>query len=132
MIRGTTAELRFEVPYNWDDLNSVTVIVWQDGNDGPDKSRPLPIKKTKRGGSCTHLDTDKYVVVTTLTVEETARFRDDRKAKAQLVAFTNSKIRYATKEKLITVYPMPDDVIFDDPDLPPESDELVILDGGVI
>ena len=41
---------------------------------------------------------------------------------------------FGSKEQLITVYPMPDDIIIDDPTFPdnPVEDEWIILDGDVI
>lgn len=70
-----------------------------------------------------------------LTAEETKRFVDRYKAKMQLRAQHISGTSFGTKPQLITVYPMPDDLIIDDestPIIPPATDEFIIIDGGSI
>lgn len=131
MIRGTNAEIRFGVPYHGDLLSDVYVILSQDGNSGPSKSRRLPITKKK---SCHCLQKDPCIIRVELTGEETARFKDDRKANAQLFAVVTEgekKIKYATVPQLIPVYPMIGDKIFGDADIKPSDEsDWVILDGG--
>lgn len=130
MIRGTNAQFKFEIPYDFSELTYVNIMFWQDGNDGPDVNRPLPIRKIK--DDCKWYAIDKQVVVD-LSPEETARFVDDRKAKVQLSATTGTGIRFASKERIITVYPMYlDDPVFGDITPPTEIKELIIADGGNI
>lgn len=131
MIRGTTAQFRFEIPYDFDTLESASVTFWQEGNGGPALDRPLPITKTKENGDLIYLTNNKRIVIASLTREETLRFITERKAKTQLVAQTRSGIDFASKEKYITVYPIVDDSVDDEPILPPD-DDLVVLDGGLI
>ncbi len=131
MIRGTTAQFRFKIPYDFDTLESASVVFWQNGNGGPALDRPLPITKTKMNGDLTTLPGNQRVIIASFTREETLRFVTDRKASIQLIAQTTSGIDFASDEEIVTVYPIADDSIVDDPVIPP-SDTPIILDGGLI
>lgn len=127
MIRGTNAQFKFKLPYNFLELSSAKIVFWQEGYNGPNTSRPLPIVKILP--QCTQSDMPNELCVT-LNQEETLRFIEDRKAYAQLRATTIDGIPIASKEKMITVYPICDDSILDDEILPtPEYDDWVFLDG---
>ena len=127
MIRGANAEFRFNLPYNFSDLDRVKITFWQDMYAGPSNERPLPVVKVLeqcRQGSNPH------ELSITLNQEETLRFTDKRKAKAQLRATTKTGIPFASKEQLIPVYPVKDDSILDDEMLPtPDLDGWIYLDG---
>lgn len=129
MIRGTTAKFKFEIPYDFNDVETIDIMFWQNNNNGPTKARSLPIKKNKN--DCTWLYDYKQIVVT-LQPEETARFVDDRKAIYQLNGTTISGITFGTKELKTTVYPMR----IEEPEwgeiIPPSPDEYSHLDGGQI
>jgi hypothetical protein len=127
MIRGTTAQFRFNMPYPFKELDWATVKFWQEGNDGT-PTAPLPI--TKKLGQCTSTD-DPYELCVSLTSEETMRFSDERKAKVQLRAHANGST-FASRETLITVYPINDDIVTDDPELPAVDEGWVILDGSTV
>lgn len=129
MIRGTTAQFKFQIPYDFNDLALVNVVFWQCNNNGPDESRPLPIIKIKE--DCNWSAETKEITVV-LQPEETARFLDDRKARVQLSATTESGIRFASSQQEITVYPIYNDSLFGDIILPSESNGVIVLDGGVI
>lgn len=129
MIRGTTAQFKFQIPYDFYDLALVNVVFWQCNNNGPDESRPLPIVKIKE--DCSWSAENKEITVV-LQPEETARFLDDRKARVQLSATTESGIRFASSQQEITVYPIYNDSLFGDIILPSESNGVIVLDGGVI
>lgn len=133
MIRGTTAQFKFMLPYSLNELNSVTIKFWQPGN--PNHS--LPIYKYKQ--NCEErVEREIYV---SLRPYETALFSDKYKAKLQLRAQPNIGAQFGSKEQIITVYPMPDDIIIDDPtvdpDIPVNPDTpteygWIILDGQAI
>jgi hypothetical protein len=129
MIRGTTAQFKFSMPYEVSQLKHVTVKFWQPGYDGPVLAR-LPI--IKEFDSPIESD-NPYEITVTLTSEETARFSDQLKARVQLKAETISGGTFASHREYITVYPMDDDMIGE---IPPEpsvtEDGLFLLDGGVI
>ncbi len=128
MIRGTTAQFRFKMPYTFEQLDWATVKFWQEGNNGT-PAAPLPI--TKKLGQCTETD-DPHELCVSLTSEETMRFSDKRKAKVQLRAHADGST-FASRETLITVYPINDDIVTDDPELPAENDEgWVVLDGSAV
>lgn len=130
MIRGTNAQFKFRLPYNYSELEIVKITFWQTDNYGPDPSRPLPIIKILEQCSATDLPNE---ISVTLNQEETLRFEDDRKAYVQLRAKTRSGIPIASKERLITVYPVKDDSILDDEILPtPDYDGWIFLDGSTI
>ena len=130
MIRGTNAQFKFRLPYNFSELKTVKITFWQPENSGPDASRPLPIVKILE--QCSQSDVANELCVT-LNQEETLRFVDDRKAYVQLRAATIDGIPIASREKMITVYPVYDDSILDDEILPtPDYDGWIFLDGSTI
>lgn len=130
MIRGASAGYKFNLAYKFSDLKNVKILFWQDGNDGPSNDRPLPIIKVLQ--QCTQGDTE-YQLYVTLNQEETLRFSDKRKAKAQLRALTSTGIPFSSKERLITVYPVYDDSILGDEVLPtPSHDGWIYLDGEYV
>ena len=131
MIRGTTAQFKFKLPYAYKDLMWITITFWQPGN--PNLS---PIIKTKTECSPVGETTE---ICTSLTCEETARFSDKYKAKVQLRAQPDITLQgapFGSKQQLITVYPMLDDLIDQDnplePSIPSTEDDWIELDGGAI
>jgi hypothetical protein len=126
MIRGTTAQFKFKLPYSKDELIDITIRFWQDGN----YSDSLPLFKYK--SNCEERAAKEIYV--SLRPSETALFSDKYKAKMQLMAQPIVGAPFGSKERLIPVYPMPDDIIIDDPTIPdtPTEDGWIILDGGTI
>ena len=47
MVKGTTTQFRFQLPCDFQELDIVKITFWQEHNNGPTPSRPLPIIKTK-------------------------------------------------------------------------------------
>ena len=127
MIRGTTAQFKFKLPYTKSELEWITIKFWQPGNN----TYFLPI--TKRLEHCDAADDSKELYVS-LTPEETALFSDKYKARVQLRArCITSGTTFGCRTKIITVYPMPDDIIEEDPMLPAENEEgWIVLDGETI
>ena len=127
MTRGTTSQFKFSLPYEFNQLETVKVVFWQPGNKGTTE-QPLPIYKLK--DSCIEGINPKELSVT-LVPWETIAFSDESKAYVQLSATTKEGSRFASKQKVITVYPIYD--AFDDGFAPPsDNDGFSILDGGVI
>ena len=127
MIRGTSAQFKFKMPYKYDELQTITIKFWQPGN--PNGS--LPIIKQK--SNCSEL-AEKEIYVS-LRPSETAMFVDKYKAKMQLIAQPFLGAPFGIKEHLVTVYPMPDDIIVDNLPIDPSEptqDEWIILDGEEI
>lgn len=127
MIRGTTAQFKFKLPYSYDELTNITIKFWQPGNP----SASLPIYKYKT--NCE--ERVKQEIYVSLRPSETARFSDKYKAKLQLRAQPIIGAPFGSKEQLVTVYPMPDDIIIDDPTIDPDTpteEEWIILDGDTI
>ena len=125
MIRGIAAQFKFKLPYSYDEIDNITIKFWQPGN----LSNSLPIFKHK--DNCEErIDKEIYV---SLRASETALFSDKYKAKMQLRARLIDGEPFGSKERLITVYPMPDDMI-DVPIIPesPTEEGWIILDGGRI
>lgn len=122
MIRGTTAQFKFKLPYPKEEISWITIRFWQPNNP----SDLLPI--TKKENCCVVLDNPNEVYVS-LTAEETARFSDKYKAKLQLRGLhTSSGTVFGNKPKLITVYPMDNGVIQEDSPV----GEYIIYDGKEI
>lgn len=125
VIRGTSAQFRFKLPYSRDALEWVTIKFWQPGNT----DRRLPITKTKI--NCAALD-DSYEICVSLSAAETAIFSDKYKAKVQLRAQPFAGAPFGSRQQLFTVYPMLDDIIEDDPTTEPDipaEEGWIILDG---
>ncbi len=134
MIRGTTAQFKFKIPYDLDfdnDNTYVKVVFWQPGNERPESEGAMPFKKCTKG-EWLKWDADKREITVTLQPEETARFMDDRKAKTQISVTMPSGFRFAGEEQLITVYPMFDDSPLGDIVVPESTGGLIILDGLTI
>ena len=130
MIRGTNAQFKFKLPYNYSDLNIVKIVFWQPGNTGPSSDRPLPIIKILE--QCKMCD-DPCELSVTLTQEETLRFSDKSKAYVQLRASALDGNTFASKQEQLTVYPVYDDTVLDEEFLPtPGDDGWIILDGDTI
>ena len=129
MIRGTTAQFKFKLPYDKDSLEWVTIKFWQPGNI----DERLPITKTK--SNCSTTDDQKEICVS-LSAIETAMFSDKYKGKVQLRAQPSFGAPFGSRQQSFTVYPMLDDILDDDPtvepDIPPTEDEWIILDGETI
>jgi len=127
MIRGTTAQFTFKLPYTKAELEWATIKFWQPNNP----SELLPI--TKNLENCSAPNDSKELCVS-LTAEETSRFLDKYKAKVQIRACcSTSGTIFGSRPQLITVYPMLDDFIVERQVLPTANEEgLVILDGETI
>ena len=127
MIRGTTAQFKFKLPCTKEELAWATIKFWQ-----PNYTNPyLPITKNLSNCDSPDNSTDLYV---SLTAEETMRFSDKYKAKVQLRAqHAENGTIFGSRTQLVSVYPMNDDILEDNPMLPPENEEgWIILDGETI
>lgn len=129
MIRGTTAQYKFKLPYKKSELVWATIKFWQPGNLGTTQA-PLPI--TKKLEHCDSPD-DSTELCVSLTPEETSRFSEKYKAKTQIRAqHSESGTVFGSRPQLITVYPMNDEILDEDPILPAENNGWYILDGETI
>ena len=133
MIRGTTAQFKFKLPYAYDNLEWITITFWQPGN-------PNFTSITKRKSECSPV-VGTTEICTSLSCAETATFSDKYKAKVQLRAqplYALQEAPFGCKAQTITVYPMTDDLIQDDnntpvePSIPPVAGGWIELDGGKI
>ena len=131
MVRGTTAQFKFKLPYNVSDISVVCITFWQEHYNGPDATRPLPIIKVL--SQCSFTNNSNELMVS-LNKEETLRFTEDRKAYVQLRAKTVEGTAFATKKTMITVYPVYDDSILDDNIVPTPSldGKHIILNGSSV
>lgn len=123
MIRGTTAQFKFKLPYAGAELNFVKIKFWQSSNE-----KCLPI--TKDLIDCAIADDSKELCVS-LTAEETFRFSDKYKARVQLRGLAMDGTVFASRQQLITVYPLVDD-LSGDITVPANDEGWVILDGETI
>lgn len=131
MIRGTTAQFKFKLPYTKSELAWATIKFWQPGNPSDDLpiTRTLSDCSTQSGGT---------ILCVSLTATDTALFLDKYKAKVQLRAqHSLSGTVFGSRPQMITVYPIIDEILDDneieEPEFPEETDEgFVILDGKAI
>lgn len=100
MIRATSQQFKFQIPYDISDVDEVNIMFWQEDDNGNDDA--VFIVKTK--DMCDQLN--ERTLCVTLHSEETARFTEDRKAYAQLRAVTHDGFAFGSYRKQITVYPM--------------------------
>ncbi len=122
MIRGTTAQFKFKLPYPVEELKWATIRFWQPGNMNPS----LPITRILKDCSAPADPTELYV---SLDADDTMKFSEKHKAKVQLRARHESGTVFGSRTKLVTVYPMYEE----DPNLPAENEEgWVILDGETV
>lgn len=125
MIRGTTMQYKFKLPCPKDELEWATIKFWQPNNP----SKLLPI--TRKLADCVAIEP--YELCVSLTAEETSRFLDKYKYKIQIRAKHQGGAVFGCKPKLFTVYPMSDDILDEDPMMPAENPEgLIIFDGDEI
>ena len=125
MIRGTVAQFKFKLPYAKNDLEWVRIKFWQEGNP----SRFLPI--TRILDDCDEPQEKELCV--SLGEYDTLKFSDKYKAKVQLRAKPKNGEVFGSRQHLVTVYPMRDDIVEEDPTMPPENEEgWVVLDGESI
>lgn len=127
MIRGTTAQFKFRLPYPADELAWVTIKFWQLNN----LHVGLPI--IKQLSHCERTN-DSHEICVSLTPAETKRFSDKYKARVQLRGrHRPTGTAFGTPIQFIAVEPMDDDVIEDDPAIPsPDNNGWIIFDGGSI
>lgn len=122
MIRGTTAQFKFKLPYPMTEVSWITIQFWQPNN--PNELLPI----IKKENCCAVLDKPNEVYVS-LTAEETARFSDKYKAKLQLRGLhTSSGTIFGNKPMMFTVYPMENGIIQEDP----VTGGYIIYDGNEI
>lgn len=130
MIRGTSAQFKFNLPYDYSDLYLVKITFWQPGNKGISTDRPLPIIKTLK--QCSSTDNPRELLVT-LSQGETLRFSDKTKAYVQLRASSKDGYTFASKQESLTVYPLYDDSVLGEDIIPsPDDDGWIILDGNIV
>lgn len=129
MIRGTTAQFKFKLPYSKDELEWITIKFWQKGNI----NSLFPITKTKT--NCSTTDNPKEICVS-LSATETAMFSEKYKGMVQLRAQPSLGAPFGSRQQLFTIYPMRDDIIDDDttiePDIPPTEEGWIILNGETV
>lgn len=128
MVRGTTAQFKFNLPYPQNELRWVTIKFWQSNNP----SDYLPI--TVKFASDELVNSDSKELYVSLRGDETAKFSDKYKAKVQLRAqHSESGTVFGSRPQLFTVYPMLDEILEEDPLMPAENAEgWVVLDGEMI
>ena len=130
MIRGTTAQFKFNLPYNFDQERTIKITFWQNGNPGTPEA-PLPI--IKYTNHCIRSNENPREISVILDQSETLRFSDKRKAFVQLRGQSTDGTIFGNKPVPITVYPLCEDDILPN-STPPSSEHegWLIIDGGDI
>ena len=141
MIRGTTAQFNFKLPYSKEDVTTAEVVFWQPNNSGLNEDFPLPIEKgyvqelSSNGAVITGGPwnwVDDHTLSVKLWQQETLTFSDKYKARVQLRAMANGAI-FASPQEYITVYPIYGDEPMGDDIVPtPDTEGWTILDGETI
>lgn len=127
MVRGTTQPFKITLPCKNTDLEYITIFFSQPNNPNTNLPRIKELKDCGiRNQEDGELDGTNNLSVA-LDAWETAQFSDRYKAKMQLRAKPKNGVEFAMPEYLITVYPMSDELINQNPLIPPEtSDEYYI------
>lgn len=108
MIRGTTAQFRFKLPYPRWEFKDAVITFWQPSNPNFGESIKKKLEQCDNFGEASEL-------CVALTAKETARFSDKFKAKVQLRAFhMASGTIIGCPPQTIPVYPMSDELIEED------------------
>lgn len=115
MIRGTTAQFKFKLPYSKDELDWIKIKFWQ-----PQNPTLTPI--TKIYSHCEQVPGSKEICVS-LTETESAAFSDKFKGKVQFRAKPKVGLVFGCPPQLFTVYPMLDELIHEDPNVVPSETE---------
>lgn len=100
MIRATSQQFRFTIPYDISEVDTASIMFWQEADNNA--TEEIFIEKTFE--DCEVLDSN--ILSVTLHAEETAQFSTDRKAYVQLKAITNDGFTFGSRTKQLTVYPM--------------------------
>ena len=130
MIRGTVQPFKFTLPCQNTELDWVKIYFEQSNNP------KMPIIKVKE--DCGPRNEDNSLDGTntlwvSLTSYDTAQFSDRYKAKAYLLAKPIDGVTFGMGEYLIKVYPMPDDIIVEDPTVPSTNiGDWIVFDGSTI
>ena len=114
MIRGTTSQFKFKIPYKFDELTNVMIKFWQPGNT----NQNFPIVKTLQSCSRGKLITELFV---SLTQTETLMFDDDKKGYVQLRARLLDGTVFASKQCKFTIYQAQDNSLFEPDDAPVDN-----------
>ena len=126
MIRGTTAQFKFKLPYPADELDWITIKFWQNGN-----TSMSPVIKSK--SNCSTTDNQNEICVS-LDPTDTAKFSEKYKGRVQLMAQSKDGAQFGSRQQLFTVYP--NELISNDPtpepDVPPTEGGWIILDGEAV
>lgn len=132
MIRGTVQPFKIILPCKNTELEWITIHFSQSNNP----NRTLPIIKTKQDCGPRNEDDEldgTNILYVTLSAYDTTQFSDKYKSKMQLRAKPINGVEFGMPDHLITVYPMPDDLINQNPPTPlPTSDGWIIFDGDRI
>ena len=107
MIRGTSQQFKFYLPYTKSQLSTVKITFKQPENDGT-QDCPLPIVKVL--ADCIG-DSDSKEITVTLGQVETLAFSTDRKAWVQFRGVTTDGFAFASKLMPITVYQVLDEEV---------------------
>lgn len=142
MVRGTTAQFKFKLPYTKNNIELVEVKFWQSGNlKGLNEDYPLPITKIYRqeisedGSLITNSPwnwIDDYTLLIRLGQRETLTFSDKLKARVQLRLRTVDGLVAASDPQIISVGPAPWDEPLGNDIINQTDDDWVILDGDTI
>lgn len=128
MIRGTSEQFQFKIPYKYEDVQFVEIVFWQDDVIGTVDS-PFPIKKYLSACDDT---SGTNILSLTLQPNETARFTDKKKAFIYLTGRTLEGSVFSNRKYTITVYPMYGSELFEPSNPPGTDDGWRIVDGGHI
>lgn len=132
MIRGTVQPFKFTLPCQNTALEWVKIYF----NQSNHPTQALPIIKDIN--DCGPRDINNQLDGTntlwvSLSSYDTAQFSDRYKAKMSFLAKPKEGVVFGISDYLITVYPMPDDIIVADPTSPSTNlENWIVLDGANI
>lgn len=142
MIRGTTSQFRFKLPYSKENVKSAEVVFWQHGHNGINEDFPLPIVKKynqyfSESGSIATSGPWNWINDNTLGVklwqQETLTFSDRYKAYVQIRGTSIDGSVFASGQKPVVVYPIYADYPLEDEIIPPQNEDgFYVLDGEYI
>ena len=130
MIRGTTAQFKFNLPYVFKDLIYAEIIFWQKGDSFSDAHSVII---TKDINSCSG-DRNKKEVYVSLTQSDTLKFSDKKHGYVQFRGKVIDGNVFASKQESFIVYPVVSDDILGEVNPPTDHDNdgWVIVNGGSV
>ena len=130
MVRGTTAQFKFNLPYQLKDIEGAEITFWQKGDSFSDAHSVIMTKDLRY---CSGNPADKVIYVT-LTQNDTLSFSEKKHGYVQFRGIAADGSVFASKQESFIVYPLVNGGIIEGGTPPPDDDGdgWEIINGGSV